>query len=255
MMAMAQWLQGMLDQSAQTICGVLADTADTDQPVSVAFALNWCLLTLSHGQLETAEPWIAWLKDHAGKHAMSSYYACALGFEGLLRAERGDIAAGEQLLRACLKGLRQAQYEVLYDRFLIGLAEVLLAAGRFDESLAAIDEALELADLPLWPRRAEALRVKGEILLSSNKTNLQLTEDHFHQSLDVARRQGALFWELRTTMSLGRLHHAQGRVDEARDLLQSVYARFTEGLATAELQSARHLLEEWSPAETSNERS
>jgi predicted ATPase len=229
----------------------MADMVDEDHPVSLSFALNWCLLTLSHGPLETAEPWIGWLKDHAEKHAMSSYYACALGFDGLLHAQRGNFAAGEQLLRACLSGLRQAQYEVLYDRFLIGLAEVLLAAGRFDDSVAAIDEALELAGLPLWPRRPEALRIKGEILLS-NRMDTSQAEDHFRQSLDVAHRQGALFWELRTTMSLGRLHHSQGRVHEARHLLQSVYARFTEGFDSAELQSARRLLDEWGPGEACN---
>ena len=89
--------------------------------------------------------------------------------------------------------------------------------------------------------------MKGEILLSSNREDTKLAEDHFRQSLDVAQRQGALFWELRTTISLGRLHHSQGRIHEARDLLQSVYTRFTEGFDTAELQSARQLLEEWSP--------
>jgi predicted ATPase len=186
---------------------------------------------------------------------MSSYYACALGLDGLLHTRQGDIAAGEQLLRACLKGLRQAQFEVLYRRFLGGLAEVLLAAGRFDESLAAIDEALELDHVPLSNWTPDALRIKGDLLLLLNSADTKPAEDYFHQSLDVARRQGALFWELRTTMSLGRLYHSQGRVHEARDLLKSVCARFTEGFATAELQSARRLLEEWSPAETCNGRS
>jgi predicted ATPase len=83
----------------------------------------------------------------------------------------------------------------------------------------------------------------------SDVADVKLADDHFRQSLDVAHRQGALFWELRTSMSLGRLYHAQGRSHEARHQLQSVYARFTEGFDTAELQSARRLLEEWSTGE------
>ncbi|WP_426437237.1 ATP-binding protein [Bradyrhizobium genosp. P] len=252
MIAKAQWLQGMLDQSAQTIRELIANTADGDHPVSLSFALTWCLSTLSYGQLEAAECLIAQLKDHAGKHGMSSYYACAIGFDGLLHLERGNIAAAEPLLCACLEGLRKAQYEVLYDRFLIGLAEVQRKTGRFSESLATIDEALELANLPLWGLKPETLRIKGEILLSSNRANVQLAEDHFHQSLNIARSQEALYWELRTTMSLGRLYESQGRAQEARHLLQSVYARFTEGFDTAELQSARRLLEEWSSGKARN---
>ena len=57
-----------------------------------------------------------------------------------LSARRGNLATGERLLRACLDGLRQTQYGVLYTPFLGDLAEVLATAG--DDSLAAADEAL-----------------------------------------------------------------------------------------------------------------
>jgi predicted ATPase len=40
------------------------------------------------------------------------------------------------------------------------------------------------------------------------------------------------------------LRRHQGRVGEARDLLSSVYGRFTEGFGTAYLQTARLLLDE-----------
>jgi len=46
-------------------------------------------------------------------------------------------------------------------------------------------------------------------------------------------------------MSLGDLLYAQGRVQEARELLGSVYERFTEGFDTADLARARELLVSW----------
>jgi predicted ATPase len=55
--------------------------------------------------------------------------------------------------------------------------------------------------------------------------------------------QGALSWELRAATSLSRLLHGQHRVAEARDVLGSVYGRFTEGFATSDLQEAKSLLE------------
>jgi len=58
----------------------------------------------------------------------------------------------------------------------------------------------------------------------------------------VARRQGALAWELRAAMSLAQLWQGHGRAQEARTLLSGVAQRFTEGHATADLRQAAALL-------------
>ena len=65
----------------------------------------------------------------------------------------------------------------------------------------------------------------------------------FMRAGDVAREQGALFWELRVALSVARLRIAQGRNVEAREILGPVYGRFTEGFSTADLQAARATLE------------
>ncbi len=70
-------------------------------------------------------------------------------------------------------------------------------------------------------------------------------ETCFRQALDIARRQGAKSLELRAAMSLGRLWQRQGKTEQARQLLAEVYAWFTEGFDTADLQEARALLEQW----------
>src|SRR5262249_18328110 len=61
---------------------------------------------------------------------------------------------------------------------------------------------------------------------------------------DWARRQEVLSWELRAAMSLARLWRSQGRLGDARDQLASVYGRFTEGFETADLRTAKQLLDE-----------
>ncbi len=48
---------------------------------------------------------------------------------------------------------------------------------------------------------------------------------------------------LRGTVHLARLLAEQGRHDEARDELAPVYASFSEGLATPDLEEARALLD------------
>ena len=64
------------------------------------------------------------------------------------------------------------------------------------------------------------------------------------RALTIARHQQAKSLELRAAMSLARLLQRQGKGDAARELLASIYAWFTEGFDTADLQEARALLEE-----------
>jgi predicted ATPase/DNA-binding winged helix-turn-helix (wHTH) protein len=246
--ASALWVQGLVDQSAQTVHEVMADAEAGNHVVSLGFALTWCLFVASLAQeLDAAEGWIIRLKYHSEKHDLTSYHACCLGFQGLLSAKRGNIVTGENLLRACLKALRRCRYDVILPRFLAGLSEILATGGQYDDSLAAIDDALDNTERcdGFWWQMPEALRIKGEVLLLSDKVQTTAAEHHFRQSLDMARSQGALSWELRTAMSLGRLYHSKGRTKEALVLLNSVYARFTEGFETADLQSARRLLDAW----------
>ena len=98
------------------------------------------------------------------------------------------------------------------------------------------------------PRWGELLRIKGEILLRQAADQSTLAaEECFNQAAQMARAQGALFWELRVALSVARLRVSQGRHHEARAPLASVYDRFTEGFATADLQAARTLLERLPP--------
>ena len=70
-----------------------------------------------------------------------------------------------------------------------------------------------------------------------------MAETHFGQALEVANRHGALSWELRAAMSLARLWRDRGRCADVLPLLERVYNRFTEGFETADLKSAKTLLD------------
>jgi predicted ATPase len=90
----------------------------------------------------------------------------------------------------------------------------------------------------------ELLRIKGEVLLrQAGDRSAAAAEDCFGQAAEMAREQGALFWELRVALSLARLLHGQGRSADAMGILQPVYDRFTEGFETTDLRSARVLLD------------
>jgi len=67
-------------------------------------------------------------------------------------------------------------------------------------------------------------------------------EDGLLHTIEVAKVQGTVYTELRAASRLARLWNDQGRVDEARALLQPIVARFTEGVDTLPVLEAKALL-------------
>lgn len=64
----------------------------------------------------------------------------------------------------------------------------------------------------------------------------------FRRSLVLSDCQGARAWELRTAVDLASLLAARGQHRDARALLLPIFARFGEGLETADLRSAAGVL-------------
>jgi predicted ATPase/DNA-binding winged helix-turn-helix (wHTH) protein len=240
------FVRGLLDQAAEATREIVDYARAVDHPYSLCLALTWsaCPITLALGHFEAAQQWTALLKQHCEKYDIKSQYACALGFEGQLAASRGETKSALKQLRACLAGLREAQFEVLYTVFLDSLAEVLAAAGNLDEALAAADEALQRTERneALW-WMPEALRVKGELVLHSRKLDAANAEELFGRSLALAHRQGALSWELRTATCLARLLRERGHADDARAALSTVCDRFSEGFDSKDFTTAKRLLD------------
>jgi tetratricopeptide (TPR) repeat protein len=243
-MAIALWAQGLPDQSTSLAREVLAETAEADHPFSLCTALTFsgCIVPLFLGDLAAVGRSTTRLKQHAERHGLSAFYAYGMGFEGQLCAERDELDAAEKLLHGCLDRLRRSENDN-YPAFWSALAEVLAKAGRADEGLAVAEEVVQRTERTrqLW-WLPEVLRIKGKILLLSQQD--EAAKDHFGRALHLAHRQGALSWELRIATSLARLLRDQGHCAEARQLLASVYGRFTEGFGTADLLAARRLLDE-----------
>src|SRR5258707_11547754 len=159
----------------------------------------------------------------------------------MLLVKRGDIGAGLEILRTAFARVRQNALSILYTQFLAEIADALGRDGKAAEGLSVIDEVLARCERSEehWCV-AELLRIKGELVLRKGAPHAATAaEEHFLRSVDLARRHRALSWELRTSTSLARLQRDQGRIAEARSLLQSVYDRFSEGFETADLKTAK----------------
>jgi predicted ATPase/DNA-binding winged helix-turn-helix (wHTH) protein len=241
------WLQGFADQAMRSVECQVVDARASDHPRSLSNVLlqSACPIALNIGDLALAERYLKGLMDHSARHAVEMWKLVGRCFEGVLLVKRGDVGAGLELLRGAFARKPQNVYTILHTPFLAEIADALGRDGKAAEGLSVIDEALARSerDEERWCV-AELLRIKGELILSDGAPQAETAaEEHFLQSLDWARRQGALSWELRTSTSLARLQHGQDRTAEARSLLQSVYDRFSEGFETADLKTAKALLQ------------
>ena len=128
--------------------------------------------------------------------------------------------------------------------YLSYLAEAHADLRQFDNATRCIGEAMNIVEATKerW-YEAEVNRIAGEIALLSLEPDVAKAEIYFERALAVARKQQAKSWELRAAMSLARLWRDQGKRQQARGLLASVYGWFTEGFDTLDLKEARALLD------------
>jgi predicted ATPase/DNA-binding winged helix-turn-helix (wHTH) protein len=252
MLARALWMQGLTDQALHEARLSLNELPDTDHQLQLCPILyhGICRIAMMTGDFATADREIARLIELAKSLNAQLWETAGRFLKGKLLVERGEFAQGLLMLRDAFETGGRT-WRLSYPEFKGTIAFALAGTGRLDEALVALDDAMaadrEDADGRGWCA-PELLRIKGEVLLQKGASQLALAaEDCFDQAAQMAREQGALFWELRVALSVARLRVSQGRRHEARATLASVYDRFTEGFATADLQAARTILDELPP--------
>ncbi|WP_027062704.1 ATP-binding protein [Mesorhizobium loti] len=244
-LARTLWLQGHPDRAAERALLTIEEAEVLNHPLSLSIALVWAVsVFLWVGDLELAEKHINRLFSRAEFHSLGPYLALGGGFTGEIAIRRGSASSGVEGLRRCLCELHAAPYELLTTPLNISFVLGLAAAGRSAEALSLIEETIRdveaSGDLCYMP---ELLRVKGSLVLAAQRPGAdEEAEMCFRRSLELSDRQGARAWELRTAVDLASLLAARGRHRDARALLLPIFARFGEGLETADLQSAARVL-------------
>ena len=223
------WLQGFPDQAAAAAREAIDAAQQGDHWFSICYALYFagCPLSLWTGDLVEAQHRVGILVDRAAGNPIVDtwirYYSL------ILRLRQGS---DRDSLIASFIELRME-----FSR-LTAVETLVPAAANQLPPLPEAEPSEALWSLP------EILRVDAELSLSHGASDA--AEAKLLRSLDLARQQSALSWELRSATSLARLWHSGGRAAEARDLLATTYDRFTEGFSTGDLVAARRLIADWS---------
>jgi predicted ATPase len=245
--SLSLWALGYPEQSLGRSREALALARDLSHPFSLSYALNFAAI-LHHFRYEpqTAQALIQTSIGIASEQGLQlitmlgDVLAAGIIAEG--ESTRESLVRLHQSIEAC----RAVGSEMCWPYGLGIAAGVCLKAGRINEGLAAIEEALAVIDRTEERfYEAELHRVKGELLLQSTDQNSQSeAESCFRRAIAVAQSQRAKSWELRATMSLARLYQRQGVNEQAQQILAEIYGWFTEGFGAADLTEAQALLSE-----------
>jgi hypothetical protein len=115
--------------------------------------------------------------------------------------------------------------------------------GRTEEALNFLEE-LQILSVETHQQLfiPDLHRLRAQVLHQLDPKSPRI-EAEYRVALQLAREQGALALELRAAGGLATHLAASGRTNEGAALLRPVFDRFTEGLATPDLQAAKALVD------------
>ena len=243
LMAWVLWILGQVDEAVSRMAAAL-ERADAVQHAHT-HAYAWYYASVLHalrGEPAVAQGYaercLAISEQHGFRHWL-----------GLSRAIRGICAAaldpsGSRLdeVKAALDEYQRAGYQLGITAQFVLLCPALLLRNEPEAALEVIDHGLSIVSHNSERFfEAELYRLKARALLMRGAPDAE-AETLLDQALRTARGQQARSLELRAATDLARLWMNQGKRAEARDVLGSIYGRFSEGFDTRDLKEAKAVL-------------
>jgi predicted ATPase/DNA-binding winged helix-turn-helix (wHTH) protein len=238
------WLRGSPDQARRLGRMSIAEARQLDQAVPLCVALAWTAFNayLTNPEGGETDALTNELVEHAGKHGVDSYYGFGLAMQALGRIRQGETEATSNLLYSGLEKLSAARYGVFHPILQAEFARCLAVLGQTRQAVAAFERAkieLDDEDQPFVP---ELLRIKGELVLSSNE-GMDVCKGYFLRALEMSDRRGSLSWTLRTATSLAIAETSDAGREEARSILRATLVKFRDGSDTFDLRLAARVLD------------
>jgi len=201
--------------------------------------------------LEFAEKSIAICDEHG----IAQERIWAMAVHGWALAHTGKPDEGIREIEASINIQRSRHAELNLTFALRQLAESLNARGSYIAGRDAARDGLKISERHgEVASKVELYRIMGESARSLAKTGEIEAATHtrsgstlspeacFRAAVDLARKQGAKSFELRSTVALARERIDRGEQKEAIDLVRKIRAQFTEGLDSADIRDADDLL-------------
>ena len=232
---------GQLDQAHSLCEEAIAEARDTSHAPTLAHILwnAWCAGWCAHSEPSTLLRYTDELLALSADRELMFWHKAGMVSRGWCLAVLGS---GEQGVSLLTDGLSDLGTTIFGHLVLTMLADASRIVGQPGVGLAHLTEAERQAEAThvRWCQ-SEILRMRGVLLtLTGDRV---AAEASFRDAIAVAQQQSAKFFELRAALDLARHWDAQGKHDDARDLLAPIYGWFTEGFDTLDLKEAKALLD------------
>lgn len=239
--AYSLWNLGYPAQALERAQASLRLATELSHPLSLAFAHHFIARVHQHRRE------VAQVQAHAEQaiaisqeHAFAARRAAGLVLRGWAIAMQGQLTDGLMQVQQGIGEVAGMEAGVVTRAYFLALLAEVYAQQQQDEAaLQCLDRAME--SLPSEDYEAEVYRLRGDLLLGQGL--MEEAETFFAQALIIARRQQARMPELRAALRMSRLWHRQGKREQARQCLFSLYHWFSEGFEIADLQEARGWVE------------
>ena len=231
LLARTLWLQGACDQAVDVAAEAVDLAADANpQALSQALAMGAIPIALWRGENELAGVMLERLLTQVARHSQAYWQSWGRSYQ--------------QVIAARVKGIVPRLDIDLGPADILSGPPELDMLGTLAEGAVSPQGVERVDDGRVGWCAPEILRAVAENGLRDEPRAVAAAESIFMRSLEMARAQNALSWELRTATSLARMWRAEGRRQDARRLLSDTYDRFDQGLSTADLVAARRLVDE-----------
>jgi len=231
---------GQLDQALSLCEEGIIEARDSSHAPTLAHMLwctwwsGWC----AHAEPATLLPYLDELVTLSTNRELGMWHTLGSVCRGWCLAALGEGERGISEMTAGVSKMRATLFGPLVVTLFADALRILAQQGAALGNLMEAERQAEATGVKFC--QCETFRLRG--------ISLTLIGDHvaaessFRDATSLARRQGAKFFELRAALDLARLWRDQGKVQQARELLASVYGWFTEGFDTQDLKEAKALL-------------
>jgi serine/threonine protein kinase/predicted ATPase len=247
--SVALWLLGFPDQAVERS----HQAADLARQKLDLYGLSIALFNAAkihqlRREAEATAEFARALMSLAEEQAFPVWFAAGTVLAGWAETQLGDRGAGTVRIRQGITAWLDSGAAMMHPYFLGLLAEVLSADGQVDEGLEILARALKLVETTGERYyEAELHRLRGELLLSAAGPDDRTAEarSSLQTALDVAHRQNSLSLELRAAVSAAQLMRRRdardGKLADARSILQPICDLFVEGFGTSDWRAATAL--------------
>ncbi|WP_329659652.1 AAA family ATPase [Geminicoccus sp.] len=204
--AHARWMQGEAELSRRIVEESDIHFDALAVPIMAPYLLVWGgAVLLYRGDVEPALARIERGVEVADRQGFAFWSVCGRVWQAVAMLDAGRIAEGAEALAQWLGVYTQIGTGIGVPYFKSRLADALARQDRREEALRLVQEGLDqIARMGEGCWHPEVLRLHGEILATGPASNLPAAASAWRESLAIAKRQGALSWQLRTALSLAR---------------------------------------------------